>query len=85
MSAHVLLILLNKLGKREKNVKLAKLLSRFCNDFKRFNDTGARMLDSIYYMTLKLLKNCFFGVKTSQICILFAKSYGRHYVSLLNL
>ena len=35
------------------------------------------MLDSFYQITLKLLKNHFFGVKTSRFCHL----YGRHYVS----
>ena len=29
------------------------------------------MLDSIYHMTLKLLKITFFGVKTSRFCHLF--------------
>ena len=29
----------------------------------KFNDTGALMLDSIYYMTLKLLSNCIIGMK----------------------
>ena len=30
------------------------------NEFDKFNNTGARMLDYIYYMTLKLLKNRIF-------------------------
>ena len=38
MSAHVLLNLLNKLGK-----------SLFHNEFIKFNNTRARMLDSIYH------------------------------------
>ena len=40
MSAHVLLNLLNELEK---------------NEFNKFNNTRARMLDSIYHMTLRLL------------------------------
>ena len=48
MSAHVLLNLLNKLGKRDKMRGLR-------NEFNKFNNTGARMLDSIYHMTLKKL------------------------------
>ena len=28
------------------------------------------MLDSIYHMTLKILKNCIFGVKTSRISLI---------------
>ena len=46
MSAHVLLNILNKLGERDK-----KLLSLFRNEFNKFNNTGARMLDSIYHIT----------------------------------
>ena len=49
MSAHVLLILLNELGKRDQMRGLR------CNEFNKFNDTGARILDSIYCMTLRLL------------------------------
>ena len=55
MSAHVLLILLNELGKRDKRRGLPSILSLFCNDFNKFNNTRARMLDSIYHMTLRLL------------------------------
>ena len=39
MSAHVLL----------------NLLYEFRNEFNKFNNTRARMLDSIYHMTLRLL------------------------------
>ena len=68
MSVHVLLNLLNKLGKSDKMRGLPSILSLFCNKFKIFNITGTQMLDSIYHMTLKLLKNCIFGVKTSRFC-----------------
>ena len=40
------------------------ILSLFLNLFNKFNKTETRMLDSIYHMTLKLLKNSIFGVKT---------------------
>ena len=41
------------------------------------------MLDSIYRMTLKLMKNCIFGVKKS-ILLSFTQCYnGQHYVTLL--
>ena len=40
----------------------------FCNKFKEFNNTGARVLDSIYHMTFKILKNRFLGMKTSIFC-----------------
>ena len=41
-------------------------LSLFRNEFNKFNNTGARMLDSIYHMTSKLLKYHIFGVETSR-------------------
>ena len=33
---------------------LLSILSRFRNKFNEFNNTGARMVDSIHHMTLKL-------------------------------
>ena len=51
MSAHVLLNLLNELGKRDKMRGLRSILSLFRNEFNKFNNTRARMLDSIYHMT----------------------------------
>ena len=60
MSAHVLLNLSNEF---------------FRNKFNKFNDTGARMLDSIYHMTLKLLTNRNFGVKTSRFCHHLVSTY----------
>ena len=55
MSAHVLLNLLNELGKRDKMRGLPSILSLFRNEFNKFNNTRARMLDSIYHMALRLL------------------------------
>ena len=63
MSATVLLNLLYELRKRDKMRGLPRILSLFCNTFNKFNYTGAQMLDSIYHMTLKLLKNHIFGFK----------------------
>ena len=54
MSAHVLLILLNELGKRGKMRGLPNILSLFRNEFNKFNNTRARMLDSIYHMKLRI-------------------------------
>ena len=54
MSAHVLLNLLNELGKRDKMRGLPSILSLFRNEFNKFNNTRARMLDSIYHMTLSV-------------------------------
>ena len=55
MSAHILLNLLNELRKRDKMRSLPRILSLFRNEFNKFNNTGAQMLDSIYHMTLRLL------------------------------
>ena len=54
ISAHVLLNLLKELGKRDKMQGLSKILSLFRNEFNNFNNTIARMLDSIYHMTLSI-------------------------------
>ena len=51
MSAHVLLNLLNELGKRDKMRRLPCILSLFRNEFKQYNKTRAQMLDYIYHMT----------------------------------
>ena len=54
MTAHVLLNLLNKLGKSDKMRGLPSISSLFHKKLNKFNNTGAGMLDSIYLMTLKL-------------------------------
>ena len=54
MSAHVLLNLLNELRKRDKMRGLPSILSLFRNEFDKFNNTRARILDSIYHMTLSV-------------------------------
>ena len=43
---------------------LNKFRSFFHNKLNKFNNTGAGMLDSIYHITLKLLKNRVFSIKT---------------------
>ena len=55
MTVHVLLNLLNELGKRDKMRGLPSILSLFRNEFNKINNTRARMLDSVYHMTLRLL------------------------------
>ena len=55
MSVHVLLNLLNVLRKRDKMRGLPIILSLFRNKFNKFNNTRARILDSIYHLTLRLL------------------------------
>ena len=54
MSTLVLLNLLNELGKRDKLRGLPSVLSLFRNKFNKFNTTEARMLESIYHMTMKI-------------------------------
>ena len=54
LSAHVLLNLLNKLRKGDKMLSLPSILSLFRNEFNKCNNTRARMLDSIYHITLTL-------------------------------
>ena len=55
MSAHDLLKLLNELRKIGKIRGLPSILSLFCNELNKFNNTRARMLDSIYHVILRLL------------------------------
>ena len=45
---------------------LSSILSLFFNEINQFNNTETRMLDSIYLMALKVLKNRY-GVKTLKI------------------
>ena len=52
MSAHVLLNLLNELGKRDKMRGLPSILSLFCNEL---INSIIQEHDSIYHMTLRLL------------------------------
>ena len=47
---------------------LPSIVLLFLNKFDKFNTTGTRMIDSIDRMTLKLLLNHIFGVKTSRFC-----------------
>ena len=57
MSARVLLNVFNELGKRDKMRGLSSILSLFRNEFNKFNNTGAGILDSI--ITLQLLSKIF--------------------------
>ena len=71
MSAHVLLNLLNELGKRDKMLGLPSSLSLFRNEFNKFNNTRARMLDSIYHMT-NTLKSHFWRINVMIFVIMYA-------------
>ena len=80
MSAHVLLNLLNELRKRDKMRGLPSILSLFRNEFDKFNNTRARMLDSIHHMTLRSKSHfCRENVIILSLCT--QGCYGRHNVS----
>ena len=80
MSAHVLLNLLNELGKRDKMRGLPSILSLFRNELNKFNNTRARMLDSIYHMT-NTLKPDFWRKNVIILSLCTQRCYGRHNVS----
>ena len=67
MSAHVLLNLLNKLGKA-----IRRGASKLPNEFSKYNNTRVRMLDSIYHRTFKLHKIAFLALKISRVCHIYA-------------
>ena len=66
MSAHVLLNLLNELGKKIRCEALPSILSVSPNEFNKFNNTRARMQDSVYHMILKSHFISEFCTKTSR-------------------
>ena len=80
MSAHVLLNLLNELGKRDKRRGLPSILSLFRNEFNKFNNTRARMLYSIYHMT-NTLKSHFWRKNVIILSLIVQRCYGRYNVS----
>ena len=82
MSAHVLFISLNELGKRDKMRGLPSILTLFCNSFYRFNNTRARLLDSIYHMYIKnTLKSHFWRKNVIILPLCTQRCDGRHNVS----
>ena len=80
MSAHVLLNCLNELGKRDKMRGLPSILSLFRNEFNEFNNTRARMLDSIYHMK-NTLKSHFWRENVIILSLCAQRCYGRQNVS----
>ena len=81
MSAHVLLNLLNELGKRDKMRGLPSILSLFRNEFNKFDNTRARMLDSIYHIIKITLKSHFCRKNVIFLSLCTQRCYGRHNVS----
>ena len=47
---------IKRVEERDKIRGLLSILSLFCNKFKKFNNTGARMLDSIYHIKIIFMK-----------------------------
>ena len=83
MSAHILFNLLNKLRKSDKMQGLPSISSLFRNEFNKFSNTGAQMLDSIYHVTLKLLLNhLFFCAIMQRFAIYTRRYYGCQYIIL---
>ena len=80
MSAHVLLNILNEFGKRDKMQGLPSNLSLFRNEFNKFNNKRARMLDSIYHMT-NTLKSHFWRKNVIILSLCAQRCYRRHNVS----
>ena len=80
MSAHVLLNLLNKLGKEIKCEACRAFYHFFRNEFNKFNNTRARMLDSIYHMT-NTLESHFWRKNVIILSLCTQRCYGRHNVS----
>ena len=59
---------------------LLSILSLFCNEFNKLNNTRARMLDSIYHMT-NTLKSHFGRKNVILLSLCTQRCYGRHNVS----
>ena len=77
MSAHVLLNVLNEVGKRDQMRGLPSILSLFRIELNKFNNTRARMLDSVHHVILSHF--CRTNVIILSLCTL--RCYGRHNVS----
>ena len=83
MSAHVILILLNELGKRDKMRGLPSILSLFRNEFNKFNNTRAQIIIRFYlsYHIMITLKSHFWRKKAIIVSLGAQCCYGRHNVS----
>ena len=62
---------------------LPSILSLFRNEFKKFSDTRARMLDSIYhnYDVKFTLKSHYSHKIVIRLSLCTQRCYGRHYLS----
>ena len=66
MSAHVIEFI--KWFVKDKVRGFAENFISFPNEFNKFNNTGARMQDSVYHIILKSLSVSDFRIKTSRFC-----------------
>ena len=81
MSAHVLLNLLNELGKRDKMQGLQSILSLFRKEFNKFNNTRARFVRFYLSYDIKITLKSHFCRKNVIILSLYTqRCYGRHNV-----
>ena len=81
MSAHVLLNLLNELGKRDKMRGLPSILSLFRNEFNKFNKTRALMLDYLSYNIKITMESHDRRKNVILLSFCTQRCYGRHNVS----
>ena len=85
MSVHVLLNLLKELGEKDKMLRLLSILSIFRNEFNKFDNTRARMLDYIYNYNIKISLKSHFCRKNVIIVSLYTQRCSRrHNVSRKN-
>ena len=83
VEAHVLFNYLNEFGKKDRMQGLLCSLSLFRSKFNKSNNAGEGMLDSIYHMTLKLIKKIAFLTRKRQYLVIFftQRDNGRHWVT----
>ena len=88
MSAHVLFNLSNGLRKSDKMRGLSSILLLFRNEFDKFNNAAARMLDPTLYLSddVKITLLSYFLRENVNILPSFTIFYNdRHYITLPNL
>ena len=67
ISAHVVLRLLNELGKSVKMRGLLSILSLFRNEFNKYNNTGAGTLDSYLSYDIKIILKSYFWCENVRV------------------
>ena len=71
---------IKRVGKRDKMRGLPSILSLFRNEFNKFNNSRARMLDSIYHIT-NTLKSHFWRKNVIILSLCTQRCYERQNVS----